>query len=187
MAKNQAAAPAPAVEDAAIEEMNRLLFEAPIAELAESQGISIDEAVKLRVEKSIEAAPLPLTVTVRPIEPMGSLRGYASINIGGIVVDDFKVVDGKNGMFLSVPSKEAPGTRSGYRATTRVTSRALQERLDALTVEAYGAAVDRLVARAEALRPAPIREQLARAAQEADKANADRPAPEKGKETRDER
>ena len=102
MPKNQAA---PITQDAAIQEMNRLLFEAPIAELAESQGISIDEAVKLRVEKSIEAAPLPIEVTVRPIEPMGSLRGYASVNIGGIVVDDFKVVDGKNGMFLSPPQQ----------------------------------------------------------------------------------
>ena len=209
MPKNQAA---PITQDAAIQEMNRLLFEAPIAELAESQGISIDEAVKLRVEKSIEAAPLPIEVTVRPIEPMGSLRGYASVNIGGIVVDDFKVVDGKNGMFLSPPSKESNRTRSGYRATTRVTSRALQERLDALTVDAYNAAVEQLVARAEALRPAPIRlyvkvprvpqvlvakaealrpapirEQLAQAAQAADKANAERPAPDKGKETRDDR
>lgn len=184
MPKNQAA---PITQDATIQEMNRLLFEAPITELAESQGISIDEAVKLRVEKSIEAAPLPIEVTVRPIEPMGSLRGYASVNIGGIVVDDFKVVDGKNGMFLSPPSKESNRTRSGYRATTRVTSRALQERLDALTVDAYNAAVEQLVARAEALRPAPIREQMAQAAQAADKANAERPAPEKGKEARDDR
>ena len=184
MPKNQAA---PITQDAAIQEMNRLLFEAPIAELAESQGISIDEAVKLRVEKSIEAAPLPIEVNVRPIEPMGSLRGYASVNIGGIVVDDFKVVDGKNGMFLSPPSKESTRTRSGYRATTRVTSRALQERLDALTVDAYNTAVEQLVARAEALRPAPIREQMARAAQAADKANAERPATDKGKEARDDR
>lgn len=187
MPKNQAAAPAPAMENAAMEEMNRLLFDAPIAELAESQGISIDEAVKLRVEKSIEAAPLPIEVNVRPIEPMGSLRGYASLNIGGIVVDDFKVVEGKNGMFLSPPSKEAPGTRRGYRSTTRVMSRALQERLDALTVAAYNDAVQKLVARVEALRPAPIREQMAQAGWEADKANAEHPAPEKGKEARDER
>ncbi|WP_419006919.1 hypothetical protein [Evtepia gabavorous] len=69
MAKAQAAAPAPAVEDASLAEMKRLLFDAPIAELAESQGISIDEAVALRVEKSIEAAPVPVEVSVRPIEP----------------------------------------------------------------------------------------------------------------------
>ena len=35
MPKNQVA---PITQDAAIQEMNRLLFEAPIAELAESQG-----------------------------------------------------------------------------------------------------------------------------------------------------
>ena len=49
-----AAAPAPAVDEAA--EFRRLIFEAPIAELAEHQGISIDEAVKLRVEQAVAAA-----------------------------------------------------------------------------------------------------------------------------------
>ena len=113
MAREQAAAQgAPAVDEAALAEMRRLIFDAPIQELADSQGISIDDAVKLRVEKSLEAAPLPIEVSVRPIEPMGKLLGYASINIGGVVVDDFKVVDGKNGIFLSAPSKEAPGTRA---------------------------------------------------------------------------
>ena len=70
MAKAQTAAAqvAPTVDEAALAEMRRLIFDAPIAELAESQGISVDEAVKLRVEKSIEAAPLPIEVTVRPIE-----------------------------------------------------------------------------------------------------------------------
>ena len=134
MAREQAAAQgAPAVDEAALAEMRRLIFDAPIQELADSQGISIDDAVKLRVEKSLEAAPLPIEVSVRPIEPMGKLLGYASVNIGGVVVDDFKVVDGKNGIFLIAPSKEAPGTRSGYRSTARVMNRALQERLDSLT------------------------------------------------------
>ena len=82
---------------------------------------------------------------------------------------------------------EAPGTRSGYRSTARVTDRALQERLDALTVDAYGQAVEKLLARAQALRPIPIREQMAQAAKEANGHNAARPAPTKGKETRDDR
>ena len=56
MSKTQAAGQAPAVDEAALEEMHRLIFEAPIAELAESQGITIDEAVALRVEKNLEAA-----------------------------------------------------------------------------------------------------------------------------------
>lgn len=101
MAKTQTAAQtAPAMDEAALAEMRRLIFDAPIAELAESQGISIDEAVKLRVEKNLEEAPMPVSVTVRPIEPQGKLLGFASVNFGGVVVDDFKVVDGKNGVFL---------------------------------------------------------------------------------------
>ena len=188
MARTQAAAQAPAIDEAALKEMNRLLFDAPIAELAESQGISIDDAVKLRVEKNLEIASIPIDVSVRPIEPQGKLLGFASVNIGGVVIDDFKVVDGKNGVFLGAPSKPDPSTRSGYRATARVTDRGLQERLDALTVDAYGRAVEKLLARAQAVQcPTPIREQMAKAAREADKHNAARPAPDKGKEARDDR
>lgn len=94
------------------------------------------------MEKSIEAAPLPVEVSVRPIVPQGSLKGFASVKIGAVEIDDFKVMDGKNGMFLSPPSKEAPGTRRGYRSTTRVLDRGLQERLDALTRDAYAQAVE---------------------------------------------
>ena len=78
MAKMQAAAQGgPVVDEAAMEEMRRLIFEAPIAELAESQGISIDEAVQLRVEKNLEAAEVPIEVTVRPIEKQGKTMGFA--------------------------------------------------------------------------------------------------------------
>ena len=44
------------MDEAAMAEMRRLIFEAPIQELADAQGISIDEAVQLRVEKNLEAA-----------------------------------------------------------------------------------------------------------------------------------
>ena len=105
MAKMQTAAPAaPVMDEAELAEMRRLIFDAPIAELAESQGISIDEAVKLRVEKNLEAAEVPIEVTVRPIERMGKTMGFASVNIGGMVVDDVRVIDGKNGVFLGMPS-----------------------------------------------------------------------------------
>ncbi len=184
MAKGQtAAATAPAVDEAA--EFRRLIFEAPIAELAEHQGISIDEAVKLRVEQAVAAATEP-QVTVRPIEPQGKVIGFASVTVAGITVDDFKVVNGKNGLFLGAPSKEAPGTRYGYRQTARV-DRAVQEKLDSAAYGAYNAAVEKLVARAEAVRPAPIKEQMAKAAEAASKENAARPAPDRGKEARDAR
>ena len=84
---------------AAQEEMRRLIFEAPIAELAEHQGITIDEAVALRVEQNLAAATIPIEVTVRPIEPQNKLIGFASVNFGGVVVDDFKVVNGQKGVY----------------------------------------------------------------------------------------
>ena len=187
MAKTQEAAGrgAPAV-DMAQEDFRRLLFEAPIAELAENQGISIDEAVRLRVEQAVAEATMP-QVTVRPIEPQGKLIGFASVNIGGVVVDDFKVVDGKNGVFLGAPSKPDPTSRTGYRTTARVTNRDLQAQLDRAAAQGYNQAVEKLLARAEAVRPASIREQMAQAAKEAGKENAARPAPTKGKEARDDR
>ena len=166
-------------------EMRRLIFEAPIQELADAQGISIDEAVQLRVEKNLEAAEVPIEVTVRPIEPQGKLIGFASVNIGGVVMDDFKVVDGKNGVFLGAPSKPDPTSRTGYRTTARVTNRDLQAQLDRAAAQGYNQAVEKLLARAEAVRPASIREQMAQAAKEAGKENAARPAPAKGKEARD--
>lgn len=188
MANMQTAAQgAPVMDEAAMAEMRRLIFEAPIQELADAQGISIDEAVQLRVEKNLEAAEVPIEVSVRPIEPQGKLIGFASVNIGGIVIDDFKVVNGKNGIFLGEPSKPDPTTRTGYRSTARVTNRALQERLSAAAADGYNMAVEKLIARAEALRPKPIREQMANAAKEAAKENTTRPAQAKGKEARDDR
>lgn len=186
MANMQTAAQgAPVMDEAAMAEMRRLIFEAPIQELADAQGISIDEAVQLRVEKNLEAAEVPIEVSVRPIEPQGKLIGFASVNFGGVVVDDFKVVNGQNGVFLGAPSKPDPTSRSGYRATVRINDRATQERLNAAGVQAYNMAVEKLLARAEAVRPAPIREQMDKAGKEAAQKNAARSAPAKGKEGRD--
>ena len=135
----------------------------------------------------MQEAVVPITVSVRPIEPQGKLIGFASVNFGGVVIDDFKVVDGKNGIFLGAPSKPDPASRTGYRATVRIPDRATQERINAAGVEAYHAAVEQLVARAQAVRPTPIKEQMAEAAKQAGKENAARPAPAKAKEARNDR
>ena len=85
MANMQTAAQgAPVMDEAAMAEMRRLIFEAPIQELADAQGISIDEAVQLRVEKNLEAAEVPIEVSVRPIEPQGKLIGFGF----GIVIKE---------------------------------------------------------------------------------------------------
>jgi len=134
-------------------EERRWLFDAPIAELAEVKGVTVDEAVKLRTDAILQEAAVPIEVTVRPIEPQGKLIGFASVNYGGVVIDDFKVVDGKNGIFLGAPSKPDPTSRTGYRSTVRINDRATQERLNAAGAQAYHSAVEKLIARAEAVRP----------------------------------
>ena len=63
----------------------------------------IPEKWRLIWHAVLQEAVVPITVSVRPIEPQGKLIGFASVNFGGVVIDDFKVVDGKNGIFLGAP------------------------------------------------------------------------------------
>ena len=63
----------------------------------------------------------------------------------------------------------------------------IRDRLNAAGAQAYHSAVEKLIARAEAVRPTPIKEQMAQAAREAGKENAARTAPAKKKEARDDR
>ena len=144
-----------------------LLFEAPIAELAEARGVSIDDAVKLRVAAAVEAAPMKVEVNVKPIEPRGKMIGVADVRFGGgVVVEDFKLFNGENGLFVGAPSKPDNSTRSGYRRTARITDNRIQAALDNAAFDAYNAAVEKLQARAAAV-SAPekprIREQLDKA------------------------
>lgn len=169
-----------------------LLFEAPIAELAGALKVDIDEAVRLRVEAALGAAPMKVEVNVRPIEPMGKMIGIASVNFGGgLVVDDFKVFNGEKGLFVGAPSKPDNSTRSGYRRTARIIDDKLQEALDSAAYDSYNAEVAKLQARAAAVRSTPdkprIKEQLEKAGQEAARDNAARPAPAKDKAARDDR
>ncbi len=196
MAKEQAA-PAPAVDKAA--EMDRYIQETPIEELAKSQGISLDEAAKLKVERAVANAPVPVEVAVRPIINQGKTLGFASVNVGGVVIDDFKLVNGKNGVFLAAPSKPNPSGR-GFRATVWLQDQGLRERLNDLAVVAYRDAIDQLRSRADAAEanleqaeadrdpaPKPIKEQMAAAGKAAEKHNAQRQPQEKVKEGRDAR
>lgn len=196
MAKEQAA-PAPAVDEAA--EMDRYIQEAPIEELAKSQGLTLDEAAKLKVERALANAPVHVEVSVRPIVNQGKTLGFASVNVGGVVIDDFKLVNGKNGVFLAPPSKPNPSGR-GFRATVWLQDQSLRERLNTLAVVAYRDAIDQLRSRADAAEasleqaeadrePAlpSIKEQMARAGEAAKRHNTQRHSQEKAKEGRDDR
>ncbi len=57
----------------------------------------------MRTDAVLQEAVVPNHGICPPIEPQGKLIGFASVNYGGVVIDDFKVVDGKNGIFLGAP------------------------------------------------------------------------------------
>ena len=127
-----------------------------------------------------DADAMKLEVTVRPIEPRGKLIGFASVNFGGaITVHDFRVFNGENGLFVGVPSVKDSTSRSGYRDTARLIGDDIKNQLNMAARDAYVAEVEKLQARAAAViapeKPS-IREQLDKAAQEAAKDNAARPA-----------
>lgn len=87
-------------------EEKRWLFEVPIAELAEVKGVSIDEAVQMRIDANLQNAAPKLEVSARPITPMGNLLGFASVKINDcFVVEDFKILQTAKGLYVGMPSK----------------------------------------------------------------------------------
>lgn len=197
MAKEQTAQ-APAEDKAA--EMAHFIMDTPVEELAKAQGITLDEAAQQKVEQALRNAPVPVEIKVRPIVDKGKTLGFASVNVGGVVIDDFKLINGSNGVFLAAPSKPNPSGR-GFRATVWLEDQGLRERLNELAVDAYRNAISQLRSRADAAEasleqaeadrdpgPAPIREQMKQAEKQAQAHNAaQRPDKAQVKEGRDDR
>jgi len=173
------------------QEYNYYLTEAPIEEFAKYTGKDIDEAVKMRVEAAVKSAPLPIDVTVRPIEPMGNLLGFANVTIGGMTVNDFKIVEGKDGsLFVGVPSKPDSKSKTGYRNTVYIDPEFKEAFNDAVINEYYNA-VEKTQSRAANMRgnekPARIADQMEKAGKEAAKHNAEKPNPVKDGKVKAER
>ena len=62
------------------------------------------------------AAPIKLDVSVRVIEPVKNLMGFASVKFNDcFVVENLKIVQGSKGLFLGMPSQ--PDGKGGYRDT----------------------------------------------------------------------
>lgn len=61
------------------------------------------------------AAPIKLDVSVRIIEPVKNLMGFASVKFNDcFVVENLKIVQGSKGLFVGMPSQ--PDGKGGYRA-----------------------------------------------------------------------
>ena len=74
-----------------------------------------EETMQEKVANTTPAAPLKLDVSVRVIEPVKNLMGFASVKFNDcFVVENLKIVQGSKGLFLGMPSQ--PDGKGGYRA-----------------------------------------------------------------------
>lgn len=169
-------------EEKKLAEEQFYLTEAPIAELAKHAGVDIDKAVNMRVAAALENTPPRMDISVRTIDPIGQLHGYASVKIGGMTVDDFKIFERKEDgeLFVGMPSKKGKG---GFHDTVRI-DKDFREDFNNAVIDAYHKEGEKLMARAAAIANKPrIADQMAKAEKQAAEHNASRPAPAKaGKE-----
>lgn len=124
-----------------------------------------------------------LNVDVRLLgEPQGKLIGLATVEYHGFYMDNFKVFNGENGLFLGEPTVRDPRS-NGFVKTIHVRGEELRAALNQKALEGYNAAVEKLVARAAAakdmeVKPS-VKEQLAEGDRQAARENAARPVPVK--------
>jgi len=141
---------------------------------------------------AITDAPPNMEITARPVEPQGNLYGFASVKIGGIKIDDFKILADKDGkLFVGMPSKPDKTSNTGYRSTVHV-DKDMRDDFNKAVLSAHYDAVEVLMERAEKMRsatdaPPRMADQIAKAAKEAEKHNAALPPKENGEKKRGDR
>lgn len=65
------------------------------------------EAAPQTAAPQTQAAQMALRAKVYPVEGMGNLKAYAEINLcGDFAVRGLRVVEGTNGLFLSMPARK---------------------------------------------------------------------------------
>lgn len=135
--------------------------------------------------------PEALQVDVRLLgTPQGKLIGLATVEYHGFRMDNFKVFNGENGLFLGEPTIRDPRS-NGFVKTIHVKGEELREALNQKALEGYNAAVEKLVARANEARSMEVkpsvREQLAEGVRRAARENAARPVPARADKAKAER
>ena len=133
--------------------------------MAEEQNTTVLDAEALKVDVRLLG------------EPQGKLIGLATVEYHGFLMDNFKVFNGENGLFLGEPTIRN-GRSNSFVKTIHIKGDALREALNQKTLEGYNAAVEKLIARAAAakdmeIKPS-VKEQLAEGKQQAAQENAAR-------------
>lgn len=178
-------------EDFSPEDMRQFLADTKTL-LRGKEKLTMNEDKKAAPQEVEQAAlPLKLDVSVRPIDPIKNLIGFANVKINDcFVVEDFKILQSDKGLFVGMPSKPDKGSRTGYRDTAKPITKEFRAELTEAVISAYHAEVEKLQARAAAV-AAPEKEsipkQLAEGKKRAAKENAARPAPEKSDKGKNER
>ena len=113
----------------------------------------------------------------------GNWIGFASVNFGGVVIDDLRLRTGKTGFSLGAPSKPDPASRTDTGLRFGFLTEP-QERITAAECEAYHAAVEQLVARPRRYGLPRSRSRWPRLQSKREKENGCPPAPAKAKEAR---
>jgi len=166
--------------DAALEftDQAEFLMTAPIANVASHLGISVDEAVNMRVNavKQAERARLEKDIRVFPLDtPQGNLHGFASVTQGGITTKDLKIVLNKDGeFFVGMPSR--PDKKGGYRNTVYIDKDILED-FNTEVIGKYHEAVERKAQEraADPEKKTGMKDQYAKAAKQAAEHNAKKP------------
>ena len=108
-----------------------------------------EKATASKKEKTT-TPPLRLDVSVRLVEPKDNLLGFASVMVNNaIVIDDFSIVQGDNGIFAGMPSKPDPTRDSGYKQIVRPMG-GFYNQLSKQIEQAYHAQVEKIQAHAKA-------------------------------------
>lgn len=123
------------------------------------------------------AAPIKLDVSVRVIEPVKNLMGFASVKFNDcFVVENLKIVQGSKGLFLGMPSQ--PDGKGGYRDMVYPVTKEFREQLNTAVLQAYEAKLEQMAERGSVER-ASISDQLKAGKAAAEQAKAERPPKEK--------
>ena len=71
------------------------------------------------------------------LESNGPLRAFADVVIGQVLVKGVRVIDGKNGLFLTMPQTQ--GKDGKWYCTVMLLDDSLKDELQEVVIEAYNA------------------------------------------------
>ena len=134
-----------------------------------------EETMQEKVADTTPAAPLKLDVSVRVIEPVKNLMGFASVKFNdSFVVENFKILQSSKGsLFVGMPSQ--PDGKGSYRDTAKPITKEFREQLNSAVLEAYEAKLEQMAERGNTGR-ASISEQRKAGKEAAGQTKAEKPA-----------